>query len=128
MCKGTRNIFVKGHVHDVQRIFNETDILLSSSTTEGLPNSVLEALSNNIPCILSDIDQHNEIYEGIDTLKNLIFKNNKRIELIKCIKYLIDNENDVRANMKKVIKNFSVEKMVTSYEDFYNKLCTNQNY
>ena len=30
--------------------------------------------------------------------------------------------------MKKVIKNFSVEKMVTSYEDFYNKLCSNQNY
>ena len=75
-----------------KEFFNETDILLSSSTTEGLPNSVLEALSNNIPCILSDIDQHNDIYEGIDTLKNLIFKNNKSIELIKCIKYLIDNE------------------------------------
>lgn len=128
MCQGARNIFVKGHVHDVRKIFDETDILLSSSTTEGLPNSVLEALSNNIPCILSDIDQHNEIYESVDSLKNLIFKNNESIELIKCVKYLIDNENEVRANMKKVIKNFSVEKMVTSYEDFYNKLCSNQNY
>ena len=75
-----------------------------------MPNSVLEALSNNIPCILSDIDQHNEIYEGIDTLKNLIFKNNKRIELIKCIKYLIDNENEVRAKYEESDKNFSVEK------------------
>tara|TARA_B100000989_G_scaffold63157_2_gene43599 strand:- start:1077 stop:2159 length:1083 start_codon:yes stop_codon:yes gene_type:complete len=128
MCEGVKNIFIEGYSNNVHKVFDEKDVLLSSSTTEGLPNSVLEALSNNIPCILSDIDQHNEIYEGVDILKNLIFKNNESIELIRCVKYLIDNENEVRANMKRVIKNFSVEKMVTSYEDFYNKLCSNQNY
>ena len=123
MSKSAKNIFIKGYIHDVKKVFDETDVLLSSSTTEGLPNSVLEALSNNIPCILSDINQHSEIYEGQEILKNLIFKNNQSLDLIKCIKFLLNNEDRIREDIENVINNFSTEKMVKNYEKFYSKLC-----
>lgn len=40
------------------------DLFVSASKSEGLPNSVLEALASGLPCILSDIEPHAEILNG----------------------------------------------------------------
>lgn len=44
----------------VDSIFNKMDILLSASTYEGFPISILEAMRYHIPLMLSDIPPHRE--------------------------------------------------------------------
>ena len=50
-----RVIFM-GHFHDVRKVFELMDIYVLSSTREGLPNTVLEAMSMGVPIVSTDVD------------------------------------------------------------------------
>ena len=55
------NVVFKGHVSDVLNHLYTVDYFFSLSTSEGMPNSVIEALASGLPCILSDIPSHAEL-------------------------------------------------------------------
>lgn len=50
---------------DVPSILAAADIFLSTSRHEGMPLSVLEALSDGLPCVLSAIREHHEVAESM---------------------------------------------------------------
>lgn len=56
-----KNIDLRGRVTNVKDFLCASDIFVSSSTSEGLPNTVLESLSCDVPTILSNIPQHKEV-------------------------------------------------------------------
>ena len=56
-----KNIIFKGKVSNVAEYLTVSDIYLSTSKSEGLPNGVLEAMSVGLPILLSDISQHMEL-------------------------------------------------------------------
>lgn len=45
-----------GHFHDVRKVFELMDLYVLSSTREGLPNTVLEAMAMGIPIVSTDVD------------------------------------------------------------------------
>lgn len=51
-----------GRVSNVDEYLKASDVFLSASLSEGLPNTVLESLSCGIPTILSRIPQHQELF------------------------------------------------------------------
>lgn len=57
------NVIMVGKKNDPLPYFQASDIFVSASLAEGLPNSVMEAMSCGLPCILSDIGPHKEILE-----------------------------------------------------------------
>ena len=59
------NIYFEGKKSNVIKCLNLCNIFISSSESEGLPNSVLEAISCDLIPILSNIPQHLEIKECI---------------------------------------------------------------
>lgn len=61
--KASSNVSFSGEVSNVVEYLNSADVYVSASSSEGLPNSVLEALSCGLPVLLSDIPPHREIYE-----------------------------------------------------------------
>ena len=61
--KNNVNIIFKGLVDNVNQYVKASDSYLSCSYSEGLPNGVLEAMASGLPVVLSDIKQHQEIYE-----------------------------------------------------------------
>ena len=56
------SIFLVGDVHNVSDYLTASDYFVSTSLSEGLPNTVLEALACGLPVIISDIDSHREIF------------------------------------------------------------------
>ena len=57
------DILFKGKVFNMNEYLHASDIYLSTSKSEGLPNGVLEAMACGLPVILSDIPQHMEVLE-----------------------------------------------------------------
>ena len=96
LIKGSKNIYYYGRkeLNEVQYYLKASDFYISASKSEGMPNSVLEALQFELPVILSDIEPHKELKEKIKD-RVIIFRNNNIMELkkIKEIKFLKINKD-----------------------------------
>ncbi len=77
------NVHFFGGTTEPIKYLQASDCLISCSLAEGLPNTVLEAISCGLPCILSDIGPHKEIIEN--TQAGILF----RVKDIECLKKCI---------------------------------------
>ena len=50
-----------GYIEDMHAVFNAIDLVVQTSTTEGMPNVILEALAYEIPAIATDVGGTGEI-------------------------------------------------------------------
>lgn len=98
--------------------FKEITHFVSASKFEGMPNSVLEALSLNIPCILSDIGAHKEI---------AIENNFNGIKLFSNQTQLTDflNESIVTKTAELLPDIFKIETVANCYKELYINLVDN---
>lgn len=58
------NIIFCGRVDNISSYLSAADVFISLSRSEGMPNSVIEAMACGLPCILSNIPSHMELYSG----------------------------------------------------------------
>jgi len=106
---------------DIEPVYNALDILCSSSYWEGFSNVIGEAMACGVPCVVTDVGDSAMIVgdQGIvvppgdakalaEGLKSMILK-------------LDDfNHNDIR---DRIIKKYTVEKMVDRTEELMIELC-----
>lgn len=115
------NIFIHGHQNNIQNYLEECDCFISLSLSEGFPNAVLEALAVGLPCILSDIDAHAEIYAKVPEFVVLVPQNcdcealSEAIEQISNI--LARFEHTEISDFAR--SQFDVEVMCVNYKDLY---------
>ncbi len=62
LANGFDNILFKGNVSNVEEYYQSSDVFVSASKSEGLPNTVIEASLCGLTCVLSDIPQHREVF------------------------------------------------------------------
>ena len=108
---------------EVYRMLYNSDVYISSSTLEGLPISVLEAMYCGLPCILSDIPQHRETAQGVATLLGLKDEESWVSEINKFASASREQrEQTGMAAREYVKKNFSLQVMHEKYDSIYEKL------
>jgi glycosyltransferase involved in cell wall biosynthesis len=123
VCLTSENIKITGWItnSEVDGLVKDIDIYLSTSRWEGLPISVLKAMSSGKPLLLKycvgnkDLVVHN--YNG--------YSFNTKDEAVKYIDLLIKNGESMKVfgnNSRKIVKSeFPIEKMVKQYKDLYHK-------
>ncbi|MCR4814963.1 MAG: glycosyltransferase [Lachnospiraceae bacterium] len=100
----------------------EADYYISSSTLEGLPVSVLEAMYCGLPCVLSDIVQHKEV--AGDGTVILPFDVNAWAKELNRLANLPKEEREKSGNAVRehVLKHFSLAGMHKEYDKIYDLL------
>lgn len=121
-AKGFENIIFIGHTNTPIDYLQSADILISASLAEGLPNTVLEAMSCGLPCILSDIGPHEEIVEGTEA--GIIFDKNSVDELCSCLcdvsSWNLDEKSKIARNV--AVENFGIKSLAAKYESIYKEV------
>lgn len=118
LIKGTENIYYYGKksLNEVQYYLKLSDFYISASKSEGIPNSVLEALQFELPVVLSDIEAHKEI-NSLGKI-GIIFKNNDKKDLKNKIEEIIKNI-PTNKEMQKVENIISAKRMSREYIEIY---------
>jgi glycosyltransferase involved in cell wall biosynthesis len=106
------NIEFIGNVDNTHEYYKIADAFISASSSEGLPNSVLEAGMCGLFCYLSNIPQHTEIFEEVKT-QAVFFNCGDVNELAK----QIDNYKTTSKSEKSI--DFNALKMAKQYEEIY---------
>ena len=102
---------------------NKIDLFINSSESEGLPISILEALSFGIPVIAPDIGGISEVIKNKSN-GILLRKNHNYKDLLYAIEIFIDNDNKLlfKENSYKMFKNkFELN---LNYSKFFKKIET----
>ena len=113
-----------GKVHNVHDYLAASDIYVSTSKSEGMPNGVLEAMATGLPVLLSDIDQHEELFSVNSGIGMKYILHNKRdlankiIDMYNCKVLESMGENAYQT----CIDSFTDKCMSMQYQDYYKRI------
>ena len=113
----------RGSVSNVNHFLKACDVYVSTSKSEGLPNGVLEAMATGLPVILSDIEQHKEIFE-VDNKIGFLYKLEDNTDFIQALEkmYCCDIPEYGKTSYQSAHENFSSVKMSREYQTVYKNI------
>ncbi len=114
------NIKFVGQVDNVVDYLKVADYFASASLSEGLPNSVIEALSCGVPVCLSDIEPHQEIL-ALNPQAGVMFSTGNVEDLVKQLDKLINNRSESMSVAARsiVCEHLNARKMSENYQNIY---------
>lgn len=125
-----RNLELQDHVHflghrqNVATLLRQMDVLVLPSKFEGMPNVALEAMHLGTPVVATDIPGMSELI--IDGVTGLLVPPCKPFALAKAIDQLLRDPARrsiiAEAARDRVTQHFSVERMVSAYQQLYEAL------
>lgn len=120
---GDNRIIFTGNVKNVHEYLIASDMYLSTSKSEGMPNGVLEAMATGLPVLLSDIDQHKEIFSVCKDI-GFLFNLNDLQSLVGAIETIDSDKLEIIGNcaFETVNHYFSDAFMSMQYQEKYRTL------
>jgi glycosyltransferase involved in cell wall biosynthesis len=114
------NIIFAGNVDNVEEYLKASDYYISSSRSEGLPTSVLEAMSAGLPVILSNITQHKELM-GINNQIGIMYELGNQTDCVKKILEILGKDRNELSNAAYICVHTSLNATTMSqkYQDEY---------
>ena len=119
-----KNVNLLGRSNDIFRYLYDSDIYLSTSLYEGLPLSILEAMSIGLPIVASNVIGNCDTIQ--DSQSGFLYELNNTNEAAYYI-YKLSNDQNLRIKtgrsaMKTQRSKFSLNNMIVNYEKLYKKV------
>jgi glycosyltransferase involved in cell wall biosynthesis len=113
-----------GHFHDVRKVFELMSVYVLSSTREGLPNTVLEAMAMEVPIVSTDVDGVKEAVS--DQQEAILVPARDSERLARAVETMLEDGN-LRARLvqnarRKVESQFSFAHRTRVVEDIYRRV------
>ena len=114
-----------GHKNELEKYYNILDVYVSPSFSEGMSNSVLEAMACEVPVVLSDIEPNKEIIrvaQNQGLYVGELFKVGDPEDLYIKLRSLLEKNNKVEIgkNARKIIAdNFSINHRISKEFEIY---------
>jgi len=119
-----KRIHLLGRRDDIPRIMNAIDIFVLPSFSEGLSNTLLEAMSCGTPVIASDVGGNGEII--VPQITGYLYESNNDNGLANLLGKLVNNPKHIQQlselAREHILVNYSLSSMVNNYEAVYSKL------
>lgn len=116
------NVFCLGGIHAAYTYFRYADIFILPSNYEGLPISLLEALSFGLPAVASAVGGITEVLDG----QNGFAIDNEASVFAEKIEYIFSDNDRYKSMSQRArqtyIANFTIEKMIAGYQSIYNEI------
>ena len=119
------NVILVGQLKDINKLYDISDLnVLSSSHGEAFPNAILEAMSQGVPCVSTDVGESKNIisnYGWCVEIKNPTKFAKSIYEAINLKKKLKKWDN-LKFNCKmSIYQRFELNKMISNYNQVWNK-------
>jgi glycosyltransferase involved in cell wall biosynthesis len=115
-----------GHRADARQLLSAFDILWNGSLYEGQSNTILEAMSLGVPVVASDIPGNRDLVVENET--GYLYPLGDTAKLTKTTNNLLRDPDRMQrlgdTSRRRVAEDFSLEKMVDSYENLYAQCCS----
>lgn len=123
IANNSSNIQFRGQVSNVVDYLKVADYFVSASLSEGLPNSVIEALACSLPVCLSDIKPHQEIL-NLNQQAGITFQVGNVEALTTQLDKLLHTQPEPMsiAARQIVSEHLNARKMSAQYQDIYSVL------
>jgi glycosyltransferase involved in cell wall biosynthesis len=118
---------ILGFRKDVRNVMSRADVMVLPSWYEGMPNVVLEAMNAGLPCIVSDIPAHADLFGDEAGVK--YFDPASPDQLADILSAMIDGRVDLKVMAqrgKEYAERFSPRVMMQRYRDLYHRLISSQ--
>ncbi len=117
-------VYFLGERDDVPSIMSSLYLHILSSSTEGCPTVLLEAMARKIPNVASRIESIEEIVK--DGVTGILFKLGSAKSLAKAISLLLENPKMARrmglAGRKRLEERFKAEDMAEKYDELFKRI------
>lgn len=118
------NVRFSGMVQDVRSYYDEFEVFVLPSVSEGLSLSILEAALAGKFVIATNVGGIPEIITDQET--GLLFKPKSIEQLLDRLEWVLNHKNEARrmarALQRKVLENFDINKIIEQYEQMYTAL------
>lgn len=125
---GAGEVRFPGFVDHVAAYLQAADYFISASRSEGLPNTVMEALGAGVPVLLSDIPSHREILER-GAQAGYLFGLEDASDLASSINALLqDDKEALQVAARAVVEDhFNASRASREYQDIYQSTVSHSN-
>jgi glycosyltransferase involved in cell wall biosynthesis len=121
----SRNVHLLGGQAAMEEIYQGLDLFVSSSLSEALPLTVMEAMACGVPCVVTDVGDQGALVGGFGAV---VMPGSAALLAAGCDNFLqITEEEKARLGQgarQRILNDYSLEAAAQKYQDLYQRLLT----